>query len=97
MSFAQWRPVALGLPCVSVSKADAYRLMDLIEGAPETVVDVDIESNRLTAGDVSLPISLPAGARDGFLDGSWDATGLLLDKYEEVEAVAASLPYVSTW
>jgi hypothetical protein len=37
---------------------------------------------------------MPAAARDGFLDGSWDATGLLLDRYEEVEAVAARLPYV---
>ena len=37
---------------------------------------------------------MPAAARDGFLDGSWDATGLLLERYEEVEAVAARLPYV---
>jgi hypothetical protein len=42
-----------------------------------------------------LPIALPSAARDAFLDGSWDATGLLLDRYEEIEAVAARLPYVS--
>jgi hypothetical protein len=40
---------------------------------------------------------MPAAARESFLDGTWDATGLLLDRFEEVEAVAASLPYVNGW
>jgi hypothetical protein len=35
--------------------------------------------------------------RESFLEGSWDATGLLLDRFEEVEAVAHQLPYVSGW
>jgi hypothetical protein len=43
-------------------------------------------------------LSLPAAAREAFLDGSWDATGLLLERFEDVEAVAAKLPYVTgTW
>ena len=35
-------------------------------------------------------------ARDSFLDGSWDATGLLLEDFDQVRAVAARLPYVAT-
>ena len=38
---------------------------------------------------------MPAPARDAFLDGSWDATGLLLENYEDVRALAARLPYVT--
>jgi hypothetical protein len=31
------------------------------------------------------------------MSGDWDATALLVDHYEQVEQVAASLPYVSGW
>jgi 3-isopropylmalate/(R)-2-methylmalate dehydratase small subunit len=41
-----------------------------------------------------MTVSLPAGARDSFLDGSWDATALLLDRYDEVDATASRLPYL---
>jgi hypothetical protein len=44
-----------------------------------------------------MAIALPAAARESFLDGSWDATGLLLDRFEDVEQTAARLPYVSGW
>jgi hypothetical protein len=33
--------------------------------------------------------------RDALVTGAWDTTGLLLDRYEEVDATAARLPYVS--
>ena len=41
---------------------------------------------RVTAGGRSFELSLPAAAREAFLDGSWDATGLLLEDYDEVRA-----------
>ena len=40
------------------------------------------------------PITLPAHARDALVTGAWDTTGLLLERYEEVNAVAEKLPYV---
>jgi hypothetical protein len=49
----------------------------------------------VSAGGREYPIALPAGVREAFLDGSWDATGLLLESPEEVTAVASRLPYVS--
>jgi 3-isopropylmalate/(R)-2-methylmalate dehydratase small subunit len=87
--------VALGLPCVTVSSADANTLQAMAETEPTIVFTVDLDSMTIAAGDRRFSIALPSAARDGFLDGSWDATGLLLDRYEEVEAVAARLPYVS--
>jgi 3-isopropylmalate/(R)-2-methylmalate dehydratase small subunit len=89
--------VALGLPCVSASAADMERLMTAVEKAPDTVLKVDIKEGTVRAGDLQVPITMPAAARESFLDGTWDATGLLLDRFEEVEAVAASLPYVNGW
>jgi hypothetical protein len=46
---------------------------------------------------MSVPVQLPAAARESFLDGSWDATGLLLERYEEVRTVAGRLPYINGW
>jgi 3-isopropylmalate/(R)-2-methylmalate dehydratase small subunit len=87
--------VALGMPCVSVTPNDADALLQIASESPQTVIAIDLSEMTLRAGERSFPITLPNAARDGFLDGSWDATGLLLDRYEEVEAVANRLPYVN--
>jgi 3-isopropylmalate/(R)-2-methylmalate dehydratase small subunit len=86
--------VALGLPCVTAAPEAVDTLIEMVHDDPNLNVVVDLSALRVTAGPHAFPIAMPAAARDGFLDGSWDATGLLLDRYEEVEAVAARLPYV---
>jgi len=86
--------VALGLPCVTAAPEVVDTLMQMVVADPRLHVTIDLSNLSLTAGDRSFDITVPSGARDAFLDGSWDATGLLLDRYEEVEAVAARLPYV---
>jgi 3-isopropylmalate/(R)-2-methylmalate dehydratase small subunit len=89
--------VALGLPCLNASHADMERLMALVEGAPSTVLSLDIALGTLSGGDVTASVTLPAAARESFLEGTWDATGMLLDRFEEVETVAARLPYMQGW
>jgi len=89
--------VALGMPCVTADGPAVAALMRIVEHDPSTEVAVDLDRMMVAAGEATYPIGLPAGARESFLDGTWDATGLLLDKFEEVEAVAARLPYVSGW
>lgn len=89
--------VALGMPCVTVNGADAARLQDVAERAPSTAFVLDLTAMRIAGGGVEVPVALPAAAREAFLDGSWDATGLLLERFDEVRAVAARLPYISGW
>jgi 3-isopropylmalate/(R)-2-methylmalate dehydratase small subunit len=86
--------VALGLPCLTGTPEAIDTLMEMVARDPSLHVSVDLSTLEVTAASHRFPISMPAAARDGFLDGSWDATGLLLDRYDEVEAVAARLPYV---
>jgi 3-isopropylmalate/(R)-2-methylmalate dehydratase small subunit len=86
--------LALGLPCVSVSAADASTLLELAARQPDTEFLVDVERLRVGAGGSEMVASLPPAAREAFLSGAWDATGLLRDKPEEVAAVAARLPYL---
>src|SRR5260370_7851285 len=87
--------VVLGMPCPTASAETVNALMTAVEQDPSTEIVVDLPAMRVTAGGVSHELFLPANAREALLDGSWDATGLLLERFEEVEAVASRLPYLT--
>jgi 3-isopropylmalate/(R)-2-methylmalate dehydratase small subunit len=89
--------VALGLPCMVVSPADADFLQSAIERDPSTPIVVDVEQRRIQAAGRTIDAQMPAPAHEALVSGQWDGTGLLLDEYEQVEAVAARLPYVNAF
>ena len=89
--------VALGMPCVSVSPGAARQLQQIAESKPDAEFVLDLEGMTIAVEGVSVTVQLPAAARESFLDGSWDATGLLLERYDEVRTVAERLPYISGW
>jgi 3-isopropylmalate/(R)-2-methylmalate dehydratase small subunit len=91
----QGNSAMLGMPCFVASHDDIERLQTLIEGAPDTAITADVESETVTAGGLRITAALPAALRDGFLSGQWNPTAMLLDRFDEVRAVAARLPYVS--
>ena len=86
--------VALGMPCVTASADVIETLMAAAERDPATAIELDLDRLTAAVDGRALTVSLPAAARESFLDGTWDATGLLLERFEEVEAVAKRLPYV---
>ena len=88
--------VALGMPCPTTTRETTEGLIAIVEQDPSAELVVDLDAMTVTAGGRSFSISLPAAVRGAFLDGSWDATGQLLEHYDEVRAVAARLPYVTT-
>jgi 3-isopropylmalate/(R)-2-methylmalate dehydratase small subunit len=85
----------IGLPCVTAAPADVKALQDLIERSPDTEVRIDLEKGTCEAGDLRVTVSIPPNVRDALVTGAWDTTGLLLDRYEEVDAASKRLPYVS--
>jgi len=91
----QGNAAMLGVPCFVAAPADIERLQSLIEGKPETTIDVDVATGRVTAGSMVIEASLPAALRDSFLSGQWNPTAMLLDRFEEVRAVASRLPYLT--
>jgi 3-isopropylmalate/(R)-2-methylmalate dehydratase small subunit len=87
--------VMIGLPCVTASPEEVQRLQDLIERSPETEVRIDLVAGTCVAGDLRMNVSIPPNVRDALATGAWDTTGLLLDRYEEVDAASKRLPYVA--
>lgn len=86
--------VALGMPCVSASEADIAALMAAVESDPTHALSVDLEALTAAYRDCIYPVELPGGVRRQLLEGTWDATGVLLDAGERIRATAERLPYV---
>lgn len=89
--------VALGMPCLTASHAVVEELMRKVERDPRQELRVSLERLEVAMGDRVFALTMPAAARQSFLEGTWDATGLLRDRFEEVQAVARQLPYLRGW
>ena len=87
--------VALGMPCLTVSAGDAEALLSAVESNSQAEVTVSVADQSVSVNGTKYQAVIPAGAREAFTAGTWDATGLLLDDFDRVREVAKSLPYVS--
>ena len=90
----QGNAAILGMPCFAASHADVERLQTLVEQTPDVRIETDVASGVVTAGPLSIRASIPGALRDAFLSGQWNPTAMLLDRFDEVRAVAARLPYI---
>jgi 3-isopropylmalate/(R)-2-methylmalate dehydratase small subunit len=85
----------IGMPCVTASAADVRAIQERIEKSPSAPVRVDLAAGRCEVDGFRAAVALPPKVRDAFISGAWDTTGMLLDDFEQVNATAAKLPYVS--
>jgi len=83
-----------GMPCVSMSEQDNESLMELVTANPTQDLALDLNNMSLTYGDQSFSVTMPEGARQALVSGKWDAIAELVDNNEQIESVAAQLPYV---
>ena len=84
----------IGLPCVKARADDVRTLMEQVERNPTTVIRVDLNEGTVEADGFRCAVTLPTKIREALVSGAWDTTGLLLDRYEEVDRTAAALPYI---
>lgn len=87
--------VQLGLPCLAVSHEQVDRLMAAVEADPTLPVEVDVVGLSVLAGDLHVAATMPAAAHEALVTGLWDGTGLLLADFDQVRALADTLPYVT--
>jgi len=84
----------LGMPCFVADHEAIDRLQTLVETTPDITLVADVPSGIVTAGSLQVEAAVPPALRDGFVSGQWNPTAMLLDRFEEVRAVAARLPYL---
>ncbi len=87
--------VQMGLPCLTVAPEVVERLMRAVEADPTLVVTVSVPGLSVSAGDIQVEGAMPAAAHEALISGLWDGTGMLLDDFDQVRALAHRLPYIS--
>ena len=91
----QGNATMMGVPCLVADRGSVEKLQTFVERAPQTPIAVDIAAGTVKAGGVAIAVSMPAATRDALLAGQWNPTAMLLDRFDDVRAVAAKLPYVA--
>jgi 3-isopropylmalate/(R)-2-methylmalate dehydratase small subunit len=84
----------IGMPCLTAPAADVRALMEQIEQDPGARIRIDLAAGTCEAGRVRCAVSLPPNVREAFTSGAWDTTGMLLDRFDQVQSTAERLPYV---
>jgi 3-isopropylmalate/(R)-2-methylmalate dehydratase small subunit len=87
--------IALGVPAVTASRDDIYRLMDAVELGPDQELVLDLPSRALRFHGGTLPIEIPDWALGQLLEGTWDATRTLLTVRDDISSTAERLPYIA--
>lgn len=85
--------IALGIPAVTANEADVVRLMAEVEAEPSQEVTIDLVEGRIRWQGGEAPARIPEGARRQLVEGTWNATGVLLEAREAILATASRLPY----
>ncbi len=85
---------AMGLICVTLEESDLVALMDSVELDPTQEVTVDVKAKTVTSRIGTVAAQIPEGTRSQLIEGTWDATGLLLDAGDQIGETARSLPYI---
>ena len=91
----QGNAAMLGIPCFSADAQTIDRLQTLVEQTPNLTIAARVDSGVITAEALRITATIPPPLRDGFLTGQWNPTAMLLDRFDEVRAVAERLPYLT--
>ena len=91
----QGNAAMLGIPCFAVDHQTADRLQTLIEHTPNLAITARVDSGLITGGPLRTTATLPPALHEAFLTGQWNPTAMLLDRFEQVRAVAERLPYLN--
>jgi 3-isopropylmalate/(R)-2-methylmalate dehydratase small subunit len=89
--------VMLGIPCLRASQEDIEWLQKAVSKSPQQPVKVDVENQEVRFGDRGIKATVPDGARNQLVGGTWDSTAVLLEAGAAIEATARKLPYVAGW
>ena len=85
---------AMGLPCLTLDDVDRNLLMDTVELSPELEIAIDLEARTVSSRAGNMHAGIPDGVRGQLLRGTWNATAVLLEAGEAIEATAARQPYI---
>ena len=85
---------ALGLPCLTLEPAELAALMDSVELDPGQELVIDLEARTVSSRAGTMSAGIRDGTRQQLLEGTWNATSVLLEAGDAIERTAERLPYL---
>jgi 3-isopropylmalate/(R)-2-methylmalate dehydratase small subunit len=79
----------LGIPCVSLAKADREALARQVEA--HQPVDIDLTTKKIRCGDQTYGFEVPENARRALTGGAWDPLAELLEGLPLAKSLSATL------
>jgi 3-isopropylmalate/(R)-2-methylmalate dehydratase small subunit len=86
--------VSMGVPAVTLGANDIEELLSLVEKAPDTAVEIDLEAKTVLAGGKRYPLDIAETRRQSLLLGLWDAAAELFQNVDKIRKTAENLPYL---
>jgi 3-isopropylmalate/(R)-2-methylmalate dehydratase small subunit len=84
----------LGLPCVTLQRAELDELVTRTLLRPETMVTIDLVEKVVRTDDgLRAVLAIAEGARQMLVAGQWDPISQLLEGRSRAQALAGALPY----
>ena len=87
--------VSVGMPCVIAAEESLNEMMHLAEASPECDFVVDLASLEVRAMGHRWEVFLSEGMRKQFRTGAWNPIAVLREASEQIEKLAAALPYMA--
>ncbi|MEO0454683.1 MAG: 3-isopropylmalate dehydratase small subunit [Verrucomicrobiota bacterium] len=84
----------LGMPCATVSREDRQILTEMVTASPQTEITIDLENERVHAGDKVFPCEIRSTAKSALTGGHWDPLSELIGNAEKVQNTAGSVGYI---
>ena len=85
----------LGIPCVTLNRAEIEGLARAIEQNPALEITVDVEHLEVRAEAMVFKCQLKPSAHSALIAGQWDPISQLLEAKAQTQAVKERLPYTS--
>ena len=84
----------LGIPCLTASMDDILWLQRAIGRDPGGPMVVDVKGRTVRFADRTIPVQIPDGPYHQLVSGTWNATTVLIEAGDAIEATAHRLPYI---
>jgi 3-isopropylmalate/(R)-2-methylmalate dehydratase small subunit len=81
----------LGIATVVASKIDIAKLQSMAAQYPRVEYSVDLGDMIVTAGNLSIPVSMNLSYRKVLIEGTWDTTRMMLANASRVVEIAARI------
>ena len=87
--------IAIGVPCVTLGQASVQQIQKAIQDNPDISLAIDLEAMQVTCGDSVFNATINDGAKQMFLQGTWDNCGQLTQNVTAIKQTSSKLPYIA--